>query len=155
MRYAALSSALLVLAACGPLPPRTDDAPEPERRRVHGAVNGTESVASLDMDDVAETGGGRIEEVILGRIPGLVVTRTGDGGFSLRIRGVNSIHGDNETLSVIDEMVIPPYGLSSALATLSPRDVARVEVLKDAGATAFYGSRGANGVIVITTRTAQ
>ena len=53
---------------------------------------------------------------------------------------------------VLDGQIIPASAISSALASISPRDVSRVEVLKDAGSTAFYGSRGANGVIIITTK---
>jgi len=60
--------------------------------------------------------------------------------------------GDDEPLLVIDDITIPAGSLASALVGIAPRDVARVDVLKDAGATAVYGSRGANGVIIITTK---
>jgi len=53
---------------------------------------------------------------------------------------------------VIDDITVPAGSLGTALAGIAPHDVARIDVLKDAGATAVYGSRGANGVIIITTK---
>jgi len=96
----------------------------------------------------------RIETMLQGLIPGLEVTPQGSG-FTLRIRGFKSLRqrgGDDEPLLVIDDITVPAGSLSSALSGIAPRDVARVDVLKDAGATAVYGSRGANGVIIITTK---
>jgi iron complex outermembrane receptor protein len=93
----------------------------------------------------------RLEEMLAGRVPGLDVIRGPNGGFSLRIRGASSFVGGSEPLLVIDGMPVQ-IGASSALAGLSPRDIARVDVLKDAGAAAIYGSRAANGVVVITTK---
>ena len=96
----------------------------------------------------------RIENMLQGLIPGLEVTPQGSG-FTLRIRGFKSLRqrgGDDEPLLVIDDITVPAGSLSSALSGIAPRDVARVDVLKDAGATAVYGSRGANGVIIITTK---
>jgi len=96
----------------------------------------------------------RIENMLQGLIPGLEVTPQGSG-FALRIRGFKSLRqrgGDDEPLLVIDDITVPAGSLSSALSGIAPRDVARVDVLKDAGATAVYGSRGANGVIIITTK---
>ena len=97
----------------------------------------------------------RVEELLRG-VPGLEVTRLGTGAYQTRIRGHRSIRGnpgDDDPLIVIDG--VPSTAGSAALADLSPRDVARIEVLKDAGATSMYGSRGANGVIVITTKRAR
>jgi len=75
------------------------------------------------------------------------------GDVSLRIRGTRSLHGDNEPLLVIDG--VPAHGaIGAALAGLVPRDIARIDVLKDAGSTAIYGIQGANGVILITTKRA-
>jgi len=96
----------------------------------------------------------RIETMLQGLIPGLEVIPQGSG-FTLRIRGFKSLRqrgGDDEPLLVIDDITVPAGSLSSALSGIAPRDVARVDVLKDAGATAVYGSRGANGVIIITTK---
>jgi iron complex outermembrane receptor protein len=99
----------------------------------------------------------RVEEMLRG-VPGLEVTRLANGGYQLRIRGQRSIRGnagDDNPLLVIDGVPVPNDAIGSMLADLSPRDVARIEVLKDAGATSMYGSRGANGVIVITTKRAH
>ncbi|GAC1480030.1 MAG: hypothetical protein NVS1B4_25030 [Gemmatimonadaceae bacterium] len=93
----------------------------------------------------------RVEEMLLGRVAGLEVLRRADGAYSLRLRGNSSILGGTEPLLVMDGMPIN-LAASDALAGLSPRDVVRIDVLKDAGATAIFGSRGANGVVVITTR---
>lgn len=92
-----------------------------------------------------------IVDLMEGRLPGVTVRRLGNGDVSIRVRGASSFMGGGEPLFVIDgRPVMTPAG--SALMAISPRDVVRIDVLKDAGATAIYGSRGANGVIVITTR---
>lgn len=88
----------------------------------------------------------------MGRVPGLTVLRTPNGGYSLRIRGRSSFYGNDEPLIVIDGMPIRQGGASNALMSLDPGDVARIDVLKDAGATAAYGVQGGNGVLLIATR---
>jgi TonB-dependent SusC/RagA subfamily outer membrane receptor len=92
-----------------------------------------------------------LEEMLNGRIAGLEVLRRSDGTYSLRVRGARSFNGDAEPLVVVDGMAYGNGGAADVLAMLSPRDVKRVDVLKDAGATAVYGSRGSNGVVLITT----
>src|SRR5215213_9329781 len=94
----------------------------------------------------------RIEELIEGRASGVRVLRGHDGSFRLQIRGVSSPAGHNDPLIVIDGTPTAELRPGSALASLNPQDVVRIDVLKDAASTAFYGMRGANGVIVITTR---
>jgi len=89
-----------------------------------------------------------IEESLSGRFPGVEVSRTSDGGVSVRIRGGSSIMGSNEPLYVIDGVEITP-GPNGALAGINPYDIDSIEVLKDATSTAMYGSRGSNGVIII------
>jgi TonB-dependent SusC/RagA subfamily outer membrane receptor len=99
----------------------------------------------------------RVEELLRG-VPGLEVTRTPEGGYRLRIRGARSIRGnptDDDPLLVIDGITISSGSLNSTLSELAPGDIAQIEVLKDAAATSAYGSRGANGVIVITTKRAR
>ena len=96
----------------------------------------------------------RVEEMLRG-VPGLEVTRTSDGGYRLRIRGARSIRGtstDDDPLLVIDGITVSSESLGNTLSELAPGDIARIDVLKDAAATSAYGSRGANGVIVITTK---
>ena len=83
---------------------------------------------------------------------------TANGNYTLRIRGRHTV-GDrpvgDEPLLVIDDMSTPIGALSSTLAGLAPSDVQRIDVLKDAAATAIYGSRGGNGVVIITTKRAR
>ncbi|HEY0811168.1 MAG TPA: TonB-dependent receptor plug domain-containing protein, partial [Longimicrobiales bacterium] len=91
-----------------------------------------------------------VEELFVGRFAGVQVFRV-PGGISVRIRGGSTINGSNEPLYVIDDMPIEP-GPGGALVGINPSDIEKIEVLKDIGSTAIYGSRGANGVIVIRTK---
>jgi TonB-dependent SusC/RagA subfamily outer membrane receptor len=114
----------------------------------------TGSVTSISPTE-ADTRTGRVEDMLRARVPGLQVIPLADGTYTLRIRGSHSIRGnplDDEPLLVIDDMPVPRGWLGSTLAGLSPYDVARIDVLKDAGSTAIYGSRGGNGVVIITTK---
>jgi TonB-dependent SusC/RagA subfamily outer membrane receptor len=92
----------------------------------------------------------RVEELFVGRFPGVEVWRVPEG-LSVRIRGATSVMGSTEPLYVIDGMTIDP-GPGGALVGLNPADIEKIEVLKDAGSTAMYGVRGANGVILIKTK---
>ena len=141
---AVVASLALVVAACGPAAPRPDTAPRPEHR--------SSAVSTVTQEDIAGLPVGRIEEVLMGRVPGLQVFRSADGAYTLRIRGMQTFQGNDEPLLVVDGMPIRPGGASRALGALSPRDVARIEVLKDAAAAALYGSMAGIGVVVITTR---
>jgi len=84
-------------------------------------------------------------------VAGVTVTRTADGGISVRIRGQSSFYGNTEPLFVIDGLPIQP-GPGGSLLGINPHDIASIEVLKDAASMAFYGVRGANGVILIKTK---
>jgi TonB-dependent SusC/RagA subfamily outer membrane receptor len=112
----------------------------------------TASVTSLTRDDVQRQRVSSIEELFAGRAPGVHVVRRSDGEYSVRIRGTSSILGSNEPLVVLDGMPISHGSVSSALRGLSPQDVARIDILRDPASASMYGIRGANGVIVITTR---
>ena len=90
-----------------------------------------------------------VEELLEGRFPGVQVLRTASGGVSIRIRTASSIY--REPLYVVDGIafeVEPGRGLD----WLNPSEIARIDVLKNATDTTMYGARGANGVIVITTK---
>jgi TonB-dependent SusC/RagA subfamily outer membrane receptor len=92
-----------------------------------------------------------VEELIQGRVAGARVVRLPGGGISLRLWGPSTIYGDNEPLYVLDGVPLqmtPGRGLD----WINPADILRIEILKDVMATAPYGVRGANGVILITTR---
>jgi TonB-dependent SusC/RagA subfamily outer membrane receptor len=106
---------------------------------------------SVDFDSAGTGRYPRVEEMLAGRVAGLEVLRRTDGRFSLRVRGIASIIGSGEPLLVVDGMPINGEA-AEVLAGLSPLDVQRIDVLKDAGATAIYGSRGANGVVLITMK---
>lgn len=108
-------------------------------------------------------------EALQGRVTGVDITQTTGtpgGGFELKIRGRNSIAAGNESLYIIDgvpvdigsmsnrnvSLTILPGGMINPLNTLDPSAIESIEILKDADATAIYGSRGANGVVLITTK---
>lgn len=110
----------------------------------------TGAVTSLSPDRI-QFSYSRIEELLETRVPGLMVVRQG-GSFSLRMRGVSTLSGNAEPLVVIDGMPTAQFGGSSALAAINPRDVERIDVLRDGASTAVYGLRGVNGVILITTK---
>jgi TonB-linked SusC/RagA family outer membrane protein len=110
----------------------------------------TGSVSSITAEQVAETPIIRADQILQGRAAGVQVTQTNSepgGGTSIRIRGTNSINSGNEPLFVVDGF--PGAG---DLNSINPNDIESIEVLKDASATAIYGSRGANGVVLITTK---
>lgn len=110
----------------------------------------TGSVGSVAMNDVNQVGITSADRALQGQIAGVQVNaRTGQPGESMmiRIRGGNSLAGGNEPLYVIDGM--PIEGMSS---DINPEDILSMEVLKDASSTAIFGSRGANGVVLITTK---
>lgn len=110
------------------------------RRDVTGAV------VSLSPEKTADMKVSHVQELLEGRVAGLHVVRRPNGEFSLRIRG-----GRGEPLIVVNGIPSPP-GLLNPLQDLAPGSVASITVLKDAGSTAAYGARGANGVILIRTR---
>ena len=140
VRHAGL--VVVLVSACRPVSSR----PEPPAPRPESTSN-----ASVRHDESQQTFS-RIEELIEGRAPGVQVLRRSDGTFALRIRGVSSPSGNNEPLIVIDGTSSADGNSARTLSAVNPQDVQRIEVLKDAASTAFYGMRGANGVIVITTR---
>lgn len=114
-----------------------------ERRDITGSVA---SVSSRDIQEVPVTDAG---QALQGRAPGVVAlsedNRPGQG-VTIRVRGRRSLTASNEPLYVVDG--IP---LEGGINDINPRDIQSMEVLKDASATAIYGSRGANGVILVTT----
>jgi len=127
----------------------------------------TGSVSSIGTKEIKQVAVTSLDQAMQGRAAGVQVTQGSaapGGGVSIRIRGGNSIQASNEPLYVIDGVpIFPSNGTYSpgasggvqaqnALANLNPGDIESIEVLKDASATAIYGSRGANGVVIITTK---
>jgi len=113
----------------------------------------TGSVASVGGEDVHEVPKVNAIEAIKGRVPGVDIVTTGNkpgDGVRVRLRGERSLKASNDPLYVLDG--IPMAG---GIGDINPRDIESIEVLKDASATAIYGSRGANGVVLITTRSGR
>jgi TonB-dependent SusC/RagA subfamily outer membrane receptor len=104
-----------------------------------------------NRDDIKSSGQG-MEELFAGKFPGVEVLRVPSGGISIRIRGSNTFLGSSEPLYIIDGSRVQsgPNGL----LFLDPSEIVKIEVLKDIGSTSIYGSDGANGVILITTKRA-
>ena len=92
-----------------------------------------------------------VEQLLMARAPGLDVHSLGQGQFTLTVRGRPALTTRGEPLVVIDGMQFAQNG-ADVLAAMTPRDIKRVEVLRDAASTGVYGSRGASGVVVVTTR---
>jgi TonB-dependent SusC/RagA subfamily outer membrane receptor len=110
-----------------------------------------DSRAIVTAEDLDQAPTQPIEQILMARVPGIVVTRTPDGSLAIRIRGATSIEGRQDPLYVIDGVPIEP-GPYGALTGINPYDIASIEVLKDAASTSLYGLRGANGVILIKTK---
>ena len=116
----------------------------------------TGSVVSVSADDIKKTVVTSLDQALQGRAAGVSVTQNSGapgGGISVSIRGINSLNG-NEPLYVIDGVAISGQtgNNSSVLSSINPSDIVSMEILKDASATAIYGSRASNGVVLITTR---
>lgn len=119
----------------------------------------TGSVSSIDEKTIKEGVNTSLEQAMQGRIAGVNVMQNSGapgGGISVQIRGINSLNG-NEPLYVIDGIAQSgsSTGSTSAMASINPSDITSIEVLKDASATAIYGSRASNGVVLITTKRGQ
>ncbi|MDF2382713.1 TonB-dependent receptor [Nostoc ellipsosporum NOK] len=126
----------------------------------------TGSVVSIKSDELRAIPATSLDQQLQGRAAGVQVTQiSGKPGAetSIRIRGTSSINAGNEPLYVIDGMLVNSDGADlsaggtrgpriSPLSSINPSDIESIEILKDASATAMYGSRGANGVVLITTK---
>ncbi|MBK3516208.1 SusC/RagA family TonB-linked outer membrane protein [Carboxylicivirga marina] len=127
----------------------------------------TGSVAQVTSHQMEKVRTNSVERMLQGQVAGVVVNENSEpgGGVSISIRGTNSMLGGTQPLYVVDGIPIDPIqdaqgnsnsGQSqSSLSFLNPNDIEKMEVLKDAAATAIYGARGANGVVVITTKQAD
>lgn len=122
--------------------------PDPTANAAPRSPDGNVIVTSDDLDRIAVE---PIERTLTSRVPGLVISHAPDGSIVIRIRGGSSIMGSNEPLYIIDGTPVLP-GPGGGLSGINPRDIASIEVLKDAASTAFYGLRGSNGVILIKTK---
>ena len=130
----------------------------------------TGSISSVKVEENISNQTTGIDQLLQGRAAGVQVSQNSSAlgsGVSVRIRGTNSLRGNNEPLYVVDGIIIASAGedvlaaggvgnsgqeAQNGLTGINPRDIESIEVLKDASATAIYGSRGANGVVLITTK---
>lgn len=117
--------------------------------------NLTGSVSKVELESIKDIPSNSVEGLLQGRAAGLQVINASQdpaSGSIVRIRGGSSLRGSNSPLVVVDGF---PLGDAGNLKQINPEDIVSVEILKDASSSAIYGSRGANGVLVITTRKAK
>ena len=121
----------------------------------------TGSVAMVKPDEIEAGLATSAQDLLVGKSPGVTVTSGGgdpQAGATIRIRGGSSLNASNDPLIVIDGVPIDNtgvQGMSNPLAMVSPDNIENMSILKDASATAIYGSRASNGVIIITTKKGQ
>ena len=148
-------AALLALAGCrsspnGPALP----TPAPTAVQVgygtRDARDVNTAVSSASGEKLRSNSPRTVADMLVGRFPGVEVRTLSNGSASIRIRGTRSFRSGEEPLIVVDG--IPQHSGAQSLMDINPRDVHSIEVLKDAAASSVYGSRGANGVILISTR---
>ncbi|PKA98537.1 TonB-linked SusC/RagA family outer membrane protein [Flavobacteriaceae bacterium MAR_2009_75] len=112
----------------------------------------TGAVASFTADGLDERPLARMDQALVGQLAGVRVKQTSGvpgAGFTIQVRGTGSINASNEPLYVIDGFPLDTEGQPS---NINPNDIESIQVLKDAASAAIYGSRGANGVVLITTK---
>ncbi|GAA0557024.1 SusC/RagA family TonB-linked outer membrane protein [Chitinophaga japonensis] len=129
-------------------------------------ANVTGAIATLNAQHLDERPIARVDQALVGQMAGVQVKQTSGApgkGFQVKVRGTGSINAGTEPLYVIDGFpldVSSPsasgnFAQGSALDNINPNDIASIQVLKDASAAAIYGSRAANGVVIITTRSGK
>jgi iron complex outermembrane receptor protein len=109
----------------------------------------TGSIASVKAEDFNKGNVNDVAQLLQGKVGGLVISRPGanpNGGFNIRLRGISTVGASTEPLVVIDGV------LGGDLNSIEPQDIASIDVLKDGSAAAIYGTRGASGVILVTTK---
>lgn len=125
--------------------------------------NVTAATASFDASRLDERPVGRVDQALIGQMAGVAVKQTTGAlgkGLSVQVRGTGSISAGNEPLYVVDGFPLAPaapnasgnYASGNPLDNMNPNDIEDIQVLKDAAAAAIYGSRAANGVVLITTK---
>lgn len=133
-------SALILMFALAACHHRPGAAPSKDTSRV-----------VLTAEDIARSPGQSLEQLLLAHVPGLFTTRAPDGHTILHMRGTTTLMGEEEPLFVVNGIPLGPNPWGN-LNAINVHDIETVEVLRDAAATAEYGSRGANGVIIIRTK---
>lgn len=152
MKWIAIVPAVLILAACGSVKnlPKSETNPNPQDEEIEVGY-GTSSrealgtaVSKVTVDQAIVRSYDSIGEYIRTRVPGVDVNPNG----TLQIRGQQTFQGPAEALIVVDGVI------TDNINTINPNQIHSVQVLKDAGSAAIYGSRGGNGVVLITTKMA-
>lgn len=121
----------------------------------YGTVNKrdlTGSVASVSSQDIASIPVSSASEALTGKMAGVNITTTEgspDADIKIRIRGGGSLSQDNSPLYIVDGFPV------SSISDIAPSEIQSIDVLKDASSTAIYGARGANGVIIVTTKSGK
>ncbi|PIB27162.1 hypothetical protein BFP77_14045 [Maribacter sp. 4U21] len=122
--------------------------------------NLTGAVSSVNSDKIDAFPAASVEQSLAGKLPGVQLSQSSGqpgAGISVRVRGITSISGGNEPLYVIDG--VPFFNSDvrglNGISSINPNDIESIQVLKDASSTAIYGSRGANGVVLVTTKTGK
>lgn len=139
--------ALVLACGGGPKPLPGTSGPVDIGYGEQDRADATTAVSSVSAEEMETFRYARVEQMIAARFPGVEVSESA-GRYVIRIRGVNSVNASSDPLVVIDGM---PTDVQ-ALAGLSPSEVDRIDVLRDAASAAIYGSRAANGVILIRTK---
>ena len=134
---------VLAAAACGGKA-KPEGAPAPSERK----PTLEEQARTATSEDWKGTAPARAEELFAGRFAGVRVV-SAPGGLQIQVRGASSVNGPAAPLYIVDGM---PIDAPNGLVSINPHDIAKIEVLKDIGSTAYYGVRGANGVVLITTK---
>ena len=138
-----LPTALATLTALGcshaPRRPTPEPTPAPRAPRP----------SEIRAEDITRSPAVSLEELLMARVPGLMVTKAPDGRTVMQLRGISSLNGDGEPLFVVNGLAL---GSASSLGAISRFDIESIEVLKDPASTAAWGIRGSNGVIVIKTK---
>jgi TonB-dependent SusC/RagA subfamily outer membrane receptor len=133
--------ATLAVVGCSHVRTRPSPSPGPSPRAPRPS--------EIRSEDIDRSPAVPIEELLMARVPGLMVTRAPDGRTVLQLRGVTSLNGDGEPLFVVNGLAL---GSASSLGAISRFDIESIQVLKDPASTAAWGMRGSNGVIVIKTK---
>lgn len=151
-------AASVAAAGCAPQPATLALLPTPLppnvrlTRAAPSAAVAEPRPVSADEISLAESARyAHIQDLLIARVSGVEVRPRGNGQFALFVRGQPALYDRREPLVVIDGMQFSQNG-AEVLAGLTPRDVKRVAVLRDAAATGIYGTRGADGVVLVTTR---
>lgn len=125
------------------------------------------SISQINTEQLEKNRGSSLENLLQGQVAGVVINESSEpgGGVGISIRGTNSILGGTQPLYVLDGIPISPISDAEGNTTsgnaqtsmnfINPNDIEKIEILKDAAATAVYGARGANGVVLITSKSAN